>query len=127
MLRWFSILALFLVPGCVMGPPSPIATILAPVRAYDPGVCCCGPNAKGITATGRDAYTRGAATAWAALPRGTVLRIAGYGIVRVDDTGGDLRKAWEERGEVGVEVRFATHSEARAWGCKDMEVEILEG
>lgn len=101
-------------------------TIRVAVRAYCPCEQCCGKKAQGLTAKETDAYSRGAATDWTFLPAGTRLTVPGYGRVVVDDTGGALRQAWRRRGEGGVEVRFLTHAEARAWGVQELDVD-LEG
>jgi len=93
------------------------------VTAYCPCAKCCGKYADGKTATGTDAYTRGAAVAPKLISYGSVLDIPDYGRCVADDTGGAMRNA-AKRGEYHIDVRFPTHKEALAWGRKRLTVTI---
>jgi 3D (Asp-Asp-Asp) domain-containing protein len=118
--------------GCVstglpdFGHRSPqLSTLCVRVAAYCPCPLCCGPMACGKTASGRSAYRPGIAADWACFPAGTGVWVPGYGVGIVDDTGGALRRAWRERRELGMEVRFQDHDQARAWGVQWLEVRFL--
>jgi 3D (Asp-Asp-Asp) domain-containing protein len=52
------------------------------------------------------------------------LDIPGVGILKVDDTGGTMRKA-AEKGIYWIDIRFPTHNEALDFGKKSLEVEVL--
>ena len=71
----------------------------------------------GRTALGDDAYVPdGVAAAFEILPdlpRRARVIIPGYGVREVDDTGGDMRRD-ARRGIYHIDVRFRTHSEAKA-------------
>jgi 3D (Asp-Asp-Asp) domain-containing protein len=94
------------------------------VTAYCPCEKCCGKWALSpgprLTANGGDAWARGCAADWSCYSPGTVLCIPGYGIVRVDDRGGDIR------GPERLDVRFRTHWEAVAWGAKRLTVLVVD-
>jgi 3D (Asp-Asp-Asp) domain-containing protein len=121
MRRYFAVLALLLASGCVQAPGASSYTMLLPVRAYCACAECCGPQARGVTASGKDAARPGIAAA--CFPRGTGLHVPGYGFARVDDTGGALRRKWN-RGVWAVEVRFTDHQQALEWGCRWLAVEV---
>lgn len=107
--------------------PTAMRSIRMRVAAYCPCEECC-PGTNGMTAANTLANDRGAAADWRCLPAGTLIRVSGFGAaVRVDDTGAALRKAWRDRREPGLELRFPTHEQARAWGVRWMAVDILEG
>jgi hypothetical protein len=71
----------------------------------------------GRTALGDNAYVAdGLAAAFGILPdlpRRARVIIPGYGVREVDDTGGDMRKH-ARQGIYHIDVRFTTHSQARA-------------
>jgi 3D (Asp-Asp-Asp) domain-containing protein len=95
------------------------------VTAYCPCTECCGPNAQGITASGRPVSANGAkfVAADPALPFGTMLVIPGYNNsrpVEVLDRGGAIRG---DR----LDVYFPTHEEARRWGRQWLMVQRLKG
>ena len=95
------------------------------VTAYCPCSKCCGPNAKGITSTGKNAVkTSGVAADPKLLPYGTKLNIPGIGIRVVDDTGGAMRQD-AKKGIYHIDVRFPNHQQALKWGVKKLPVEIL--
>lgn len=90
------------------------------VTGYCPCAACCGASADGLTATMSDARRRGVAADWGMLSPGTSVRVPGYGRAVVDDRGGAIKGA-------RLDVRFATHEEARAWGRQHLTVYVLEG
>jgi len=87
---------------------------------------CCGPNACGLTSTGKDARrTVGIAADPKLLPYGTQLKIPGLtGIMVVDDTGGAMRQD-AKKGVCHIDIRFKTHQEALNFGVKWLGVEII--
>lgn len=95
------------------------------VTAYCPCVICCGPTARGITASGKTvSYHHGlfAAADLRRLPFGSKVSIPGYAYgtpVEVIDTGTAL---------VGnhLDVFFPTHEQALAWGRRWLNVTIAE-
>jgi 3D (Asp-Asp-Asp) domain-containing protein len=90
------------------------------VTAYCPCTVCCGPDARGVTASGRPVSFNGGkfVAADRALPFGTRLVIPGYNDgrpVEVIDRGGAIRGDH-------VDVFFPTHEEARRWGRQYLTV-----
>lgn len=88
------------------------------VTAYCPCRICCGPRACGITASGRRAVGRLVAADTRVLPFGTRVVVPGYGAATVADTGSAI---------VGrrLDVLFPTHGQAKAWGVRWVNVEVL--
>ena len=104
---------------------TPISTWRMKVTAY----CCCSIccekwSGGGVTSTGRDASLPGAAADPRVLPYGTVLDIPGIGVRAIDDTGGAMRKSARKQA-IHIDVRMATHAEARAWGVRWLEVGVV--
>jgi 3D (Asp-Asp-Asp) domain-containing protein len=106
--------------------PAPEArTIRMEVTAYCPCVKCCGPNAQGITASGKlVSYNEGkfVAADTGVLPFGTKLVIPGYAdntMVEVIDRGGAIKGN-------KLDLYFATHAEALVWGRQQVDVTIYE-
>ena len=100
-------------------------TIKMLVTAYCPCQICCGKYADGYTSKGDNAYDcDGVATDPRAIPYGTKLNIPGAGIKEVDDTGGAMRQDWK-KGIYHIDLRFKDHKDAREWGRKWLDVEIL--
>ncbi len=99
--------------------------VLAVVTAYDPGVCCCGPDAVGLTSTGLSCedHPRGIAVDPKCIPYGTRIAVPGYGVAIADDTGGAMRQDWKQ-GVVHIDLRMPSHSEAKSFGIKHMYIEI---
>lgn len=98
--------------------------IILLVSAYCPCEICCGDSANGKTATGRSAYTRGVATDWSVIARGSRIDIPGYkNWALVDDTGGALRAA-TRRGKIQIDVRFNSHRQALRWGVKTLKCRV---
>ncbi len=91
------------------------------VTAYCPCEKCCGPSAQGITASGHKiAPGETFAAADRRFPFGTELIIPGYNNnkpVKVLDRGGAIRGDH-------IDIFFATHKQALAWGVKTVEVQI---
>jgi 3D (Asp-Asp-Asp) domain-containing protein len=85
---------------------------------------CAGPCAicqtTGITATGRDAYTRGIAVDPKVIRIGARIDVPEHGSwLPADDVGGAII------GEA-IDVRFDTHAEAREWGRREIVVRVWE-
>ena len=90
------------------------------VTAYCPCTQCCGPNARGITASGKRVSANGGrfVAADRELPFGTMLVIPGYNNgrpVEVLDRGGAIKGN-------RLDVFFPTHQEARQWGVRRLKV-----
>jgi 3D (Asp-Asp-Asp) domain-containing protein len=88
------------------------------ISAYCPCQRCCGKYSDGVTATGKDAYSKGVAVDPKVIPLGTKIHIPGYGTVEADDVGGAIKG---DR----LDVRFKTHQEALEWGRQFKEVTIF--
>lgn len=101
--------------------------VKATVTGYCIGECCCGEYADGKTALGDDAAIYdGAAVSFEAIPKRTKILIPGIGVKEADDTGGAMRRAWREKGEYHIDIRFPGHKEAREWGIQELKIKILE-
>ena len=88
--------------------------------------CCEGWSKFARTATGDDAQIYdGVAADPKLLPYRTKLDIPGIGIREVDDTGGGMRKSARE-GVTHIDVRMPSHSMARQWGVRWLEVKVLK-
>ena len=99
-------------------------TIRMEVTAYCPCTKCCGENAEGITASGRDvSYNQGrfVAADTDVLPFGTKLVIPGYHgkPVEVIDRGGAIKGN-------KLDLFYPTHEEALQWGRQIIEVTIVD-
>jgi 3D (Asp-Asp-Asp) domain-containing protein len=84
------------------------------VTAYCPCRRCCGPNARGVTASGK-CVAVGMCAARRKIPFGTVLHVPGYGRAVVEDRGAAIRGN-------RLDVFFPTHEQARAWGKRLLKV-----
>lgn len=92
--------------------------------AYCPCEQCCGTDADGVTATGRDAKLKGVAVDRKLIPLGSRLDIPGYGNWQLaDDVGGAL-KAKKGDKFYRIDVRFKTHKEALQWGIQYLKIRI---
>jgi 3D (Asp-Asp-Asp) domain-containing protein len=95
------------------------------VTAYCPCVKCCGPDAVGVTASGKPvAYNGGAFVAADAdlFPFGAKLSIPGYhdgNTVEVIDRGSAIKGA-------KVDIFFPTHEQAEEWGRQWVAVKVEE-
>ena len=111
-----ALVATLLSPGLWGGWPRPMV-----VTAYCPCTECCGPNAQGITASGRPVSANGGKFVAAdtnVLPFGRQLVIPGYADgakVEVIDRGGAIKGN-------RLDVYFPTHAEARQWGVRRLDV-----
>ncbi|MCX6901705.1 MAG: 3D domain-containing protein [Verrucomicrobia bacterium] len=88
------------------------------VTAYCPCRICCGPNACGLTATGRQAVGQIVAVDPRRIPLGSMVHVNGRWN-RADDTGRDIK------GANRLDLLFATHEEAKRFGWRWMPVTIL--
>jgi 3D (Asp-Asp-Asp) domain-containing protein len=94
------------------------------VTAYCPCSICCGPGAKGVTASGKSVTTNGGRLVAAdtrVLPFGTRVSIPGYHAgqpVPVLDRGGRIKGN-------RLDVLFPTHAAARQWGSQWLTVTVF--
>ncbi|HEV2292984.1 MAG TPA: 3D domain-containing protein [Tepidisphaeraceae bacterium] len=101
-----------------------VRTIEMEVTAYCPCKKCCGPNAQGVTASGkRVSYNNGRfVAADRHLKFGTKLIIPGYAgaePVEVLDRGGAIKGN-------KLDVYFDSHTEALKWGRQKLTVTVVE-
>src|SRR6185437_1683437 len=102
-----------------------VRTIWLQVTAYCPCKKCCGPGAKGLTASGRSIrYNDGqfVAADTRVLPFGTKLIIPGYANetpVPVIDRGGAIKG-------YHIDLFFPTREQAKQWGVKWMQVQVVD-
>lgn len=87
------------------------------VTSYCACKICCGENAKGITASGKRVKT-GMIAASRSIPFGTRIRIEGK-IYTVEDR---LAKRYDDR----IDVYYESHEEAKKFGKKVIQVEIIK-
>ncbi len=110
--------------------------VVMDVSAYCPCTSCCGPNARGITASGKPAVGKLIA-APSSYAFGTEMRIPGYGTAKVQDRGGAIKSAgeWVRSVSIGdqkvadvklqhdrIDLLFSTHQEALQWGRQTVTV-----
>lgn len=88
------------------------------VTAYCACKKCCGPNAKGITASGKSVKEGVTIAAPRSIPFGTKLFIEGVGIRIVQDR---LAKRYDDR----IDVFIADHNRALNFGKKTLKVKKL--
>jgi len=102
-----------------------LRTLRMEVTAYCPCTKCCGENAQGITASGRDVSynnSRFVAADTTVLPFHTKLIIPGYhdgATVEVIDRGGAIKGN-------KLDLYFPTHEEALQWGRKWIDVTVID-
>lgn len=102
-----------------------VRTIWLQVTAYCPCKKCCGPGAKGLTASGRSISYNGGqfvAADTRVLKFGTKLVIPGYANetpVPVIDRGGAIKG-------YHIDLFFPTHEQAKQWGVKWMQVQVVD-
>lgn len=106
-------------------PVRPAKVIRMVVTAYSPDARSCDDSADGITATLHSVETNGFALV-AADPRllkyGSLLTVPGYDkdrIVPVLDCGGKIKGK-------RLDVLYPTHSQARKWGRKSLDITVWE-
>ena len=88
------------------------------VSAYCPCSICCGPNAKGITASGKRAAV-GMCAADPSIPFGTRLHVDGLGVVTVEDRGGKIRGK-------RLDIYCETHAAALRWGVRYLRIKVTK-
>jgi 3D (Asp-Asp-Asp) domain-containing protein len=105
---------------------APVAHVVwMEVTAYCPCTKCCGPNAHGITASGRDVSYNGGVFVAADTDQysfGTKLSIPGYHdgqAVEVIDRGSAIKGDH-------LDVFFPTHQQALEWGRQRLPVTIVQ-
>ena len=76
------------------------------------------PKEVGVTASGTEAKKGTLAGDPRFYPFGTVMDIPGYGMGRVEDTGGDIK------GLARIDLFFKTHKEALEWGRQRLSVDV---
>lgn len=72
----------------------------------------------GLTASGSMARRGTVAADPRFYPFGTVMEIPGYGMGRVEDTGGDIK------GPLRIDLFFNTHRQALEWGRRRLSVQV---
>lgn len=86
--------------------------------AYCKCAICCQSYADGKTSIGDNArIINGVAADPRAIAYRSKVYIPGVGFKEVDDTGGRMRQSWS-RGIYHLDVRFANHRQAKAYGTK---------
>ena len=105
-------------------PQSLVRVVRMEVTAYCPCTACCGPDAHGVTASGKPvSYNGGKFVAGdtSVLPFGTKLVIPGYdaGAVEVVDRGGAIKGH-------RLDVYFPTHQAALEWGRQTLDILVIE-
>ena len=102
-------------------PVAPAAPAGALQRVIVTGYCscpqCCGPNANGLTASGTKARPGTMSADPSVFPFGTQLNVPGYGDGVVEDTGARVKG-------YHIDVWFPSHAKAKAWGTREMYVEL---
>ena len=112
----------------VLKPRSVERLITVEVTAYCPCARCCG-KMTGKTSTKSNAWKPGVAAFPGALPYGTLVSVPGYTRAEwatVDDTGGDMRKAWKNHKKILLDIRMVYHWEAQRWGRKTLAVKVKD-
>lgn len=93
--------------------------IWANVTAYCPCSKCCGGYANGITAMGTTARANHTIAAPSNYAFGTKIEIQGMGVFTVEDRGGAITGN-------KIDVYFNSHSEALAFGRKQLQMRVVE-
>ena len=84
---------------------------------------CCGPNAQGITASGKKVSEGMVACNW--LPFGTKVNIEGLGVFSVQDRGAKSLFGSKTNHIKHLDVFLPTHKQALKFGVKYLEVKII--
>lgn len=123
-LIFFVIIVLYFVVGIVGGENSyKMNRIRVKATGYCPCVVCCGKWSNGLTSTGRDAYLPGIAVDPKVISLGSRIDIPlneyfnGGSWILADDIGGKIRGNH-------IDVRFATHEEAKNFGVKYFYIRV---
>lgn len=128
-----------LLAGCSTVPRGPSRTVWIETTGYCDCGTCCGwtrswippfrpvyssgplkgqPKKVGMTASGTKARKGTIAADTRCYPFGTVMRIPGYGMGRVEDRGGAIN------GPARIDLFFKSHKEALQWGRKRLRVTV---
>jgi 3D (Asp-Asp-Asp) domain-containing protein len=94
-----------------------VLTLLATITAYCVGICCCGPQAHGLTKSGRHAEV-GITAACGPDLRGRIIEIEGVGVRFCEDAGSKI-------GRGKVDVLMASHVEAKRFGRRARKVTVI--
>jgi len=90
--------------------------------AYDRCVLCCERYADGKTSIGDNArILNGVAADPRAIPYRSKVYIPKIGFKEIDDTGRSMRASWR-RGVYHLDIRFSSHSQAKRYGTKWIDV-----
>lgn len=110
-------------PRPVTAPPAGTAWVRVLTTGYCPCAICCEGSADGITSIGRRVRDQphGIASDPKLVTPRLTLDVPGYGRAEVDDTGGAMRQSGRQ-GLVHLDLRFADHAQARAWGRRTLWV-----
>ncbi len=100
------------------GPPKASQTLWMRVTGYCRCSICCGRHAHGVTASGAPATGLLLAASWS-WRFGTRMTVPGYGHAVVLDRGRLINTPTR------LDCLFATHQQAKAWGCRWLPVEIV--
>lgn len=92
---------------------------IAKATAYCSCTKCCGPNAKGITASGTKVKANYTIAMSKKYPFGTQIEIENMGIYTVEDRGGAIT-------DNRIDIYFASHSEALAFGTKTLRFRVVQ-
>lgn len=88
------------------------------VTAYCACTKCCGPNAQGITASGKRVQANHTIAMPSKYDFGTQIEIKGYGIYTVEDRGSAIQG---DR----IDIYFDSHQEALNFGKQQLEFRIV--
>lgn len=118
----------FALPKPVIDPPPGLRWVKVRTTGYCPCALCCGLFSDGHTSINRvvATYPFGIAVEPKLVPYRTWVDVPGYGLALVDDTGGAMRQSGQ-RGVVHFDLRFTTHTQAKAWGVRSMYVALPAG
>jgi len=93
------------------------------ITAYCACKKCCGPNAKGITASNKKVEFGMITCNW--LRFGTKVKIKGFGIFTVEDRGAKSLFGDDNNRIKHLDMYLPAHTDAEVFGTKWREVEIL--
>jgi 3D (Asp-Asp-Asp) domain-containing protein len=112
-------------PKPVIAPAPGLAWVQVLTTGYCPCALCCGVFSDGRTAINRsvETYPFGIAVEPKLIPYRSLVDVPGYGLAMVDDTGGAMRQS-ATKAIVHFDLRFQTHTQARAWGRRWMWVAL---
>jgi len=99
-----------------------IEAIVTGYAPFDNQSGMCADNNPSVTSTGKMPSSRFAAADPTRLPYGTKVKVPGYGVVEIQDTGGALRG---DKENIRIDLFFDTYDEALRWGIKEKVVQIV--